>query len=120
MDYYFSTAVCLGVKGGVMDAKSFKISNNKRLVLTWLSLLIMSLMSALLAETSSINTVSGVFVCFVIAMKAQLVIDHLVGLRWAHKRIRRVMLGYFYILPLLISTGIIFPEFIVSITTLGS
>jgi len=102
-----------------MNVKQFNMSENKRLVITWFSLLTMTLISALLAETSSINTVSGVFVCFIIAMKSQLVIDHMVGLRWAHKSIRRVMLSYFYILPLLISIGIIFPNFIVRMTTLG-
>ena len=100
------------------------MSDNKRLLMTWLTLLALTSLSVVLAETSSskalsTNTITGVIVCIIIALKGQLVIDQLVGLRQANRSIRRVMLSYFYILPLLIALGLAFPNIIVSITTLG-
>jgi len=95
------------------------VSSNKLLISVWLVLLFLCAVSALLAETSSINTISSIFVCFIIALKGQLVIDHLMGLRWANSTIRRVMISYFYILSFLIALGILLPEFIVDMTTLG-
>jgi len=98
---------------------------NKRLIFTWLILLMLTLVSVFLVETAtdysiSNNVISGVLVCFVIALKGYLVIDNLIGLRLANKNIRGVMLSYFYVLPLLIALGIIFPDIIVNMTSLGS
>mgnify|MGYP000338321504 FL=1 len=100
------------------------MSDNKRLLMTWLTLLALTSLSVVLAETSSsnalsTNTITGVIVCIIIALKGQLVIDQLVGLRQANRSIRRVMLSYFYIIPLLVALGLVFPNVIVSITTLG-
>ena len=95
------------------------MQSNKCLIITWLALLFCTLLSVLIAETSSINHFTGVFVCFIISLKGQLVIDHLIGLRVANIAIRRVMLSYFYILPLLIALGIVAPNIIVGMTSLG-
>mgnify|MGYP007132384408 FL=1 len=101
------------------------MSDNKRLIITWLGLLALTSLSVFLAETSNAsaitsNTITGIFVCFIVALKGQLVIDHLIGLRFAHRSIRRVMLSYFYILPLLITLGMVFPDAVVSMTSLGN
>jgi len=105
-----------------MSSSCAEKKENKRLIVTWLALLVLTSVSVVLVETAtaysiSSTVISGVLVCFVIALKGQLVIDNLIGLRLANKNIRRVMLSYFYVLPLLIALGIAFPDIIVSMTT---
>ena len=92
--------------------------SDKLLRRAWMLLIGLTLTSALIAE--SVDPTAGVVivVCLVVAIKGQLVIDRLMGLRHAPPVIRGMMLAYFYVLPLLIALALIFPEQLRSLTTL--
>lgn len=85
---------------------------------TWIALILLTLGSAWLAE--SVDPTAGIViaVCLVVAIKGQLVIDRLMGLRHAPPVIRKLMLAYFYVLPVLIALALIFPEPLRRLTTL--
>jgi hypothetical protein len=87
-------------------------SSNKSSSITyiWLVLIGLTLTSAFIAEGTPAHSLSIIFVCFIIVIKGQLVIDRLIGLRLENQKIRWVMLAYFYILPQLFVVGILFPE----------
>ena len=94
------------------------MNNPVTLSLAWVVLILLTLASALIAE--SIDPTAGVVivVCLVVSIKGQLVIDRLMGLRHAPPVIRRMMLAYFYVLPVLIALALIFPESLRRLTTL--
>lgn len=95
------------------------MSTNRLLIFVWLLLLGLTVTSVLMAERPQFGNLSVIIVCTIISLKGQLIIDRLVGLRHANQSIRRVMLGYFYTLPLLIALGVIFPQVLVTLTTLN-
>lgn len=72
-----------------------------------------------MAEKADFTAVSSVLVCVIVALKSRLVIDYLMGLKWAHPRLRNVMLGYFQIIPFLIALGSIRADWIVALTSLN-
>ncbi|MEH6826396.1 MAG: cytochrome C oxidase subunit IV family protein [Motiliproteus sp.] len=92
--------------------------SDKVLQRAWMLLIVLTLASAFIAE--SIDPTAGVVivVCLVVAIKGQLVVDRLMGLRHAPPLIRWMMLAYFYVLPLLIALALIFPEPLRRLTTL--
>ncbi|MFT6914314.1 MAG: hypothetical protein ACJAWL_000610 [Motiliproteus sp.] len=100
-----------------MTDKKIPLSD-KLLRRAWLLLIGLTLTSALLAE--AIDPTAGVVivVCLVVSIKGQLVVDRLMGLRRAPPLIRALMLAYFYVLPVLIALGLIFPEALRRLTTL--
>lgn len=94
------------------------MNNAAALGRAWIALIVLTLGSALVAE--SIDPTAGIViaVCLVVGIKGQLVIDRLMGLRHAPPVIRRLMLAYFYVLPVLIALALIFPETLRRLTTL--
>lgn len=92
---------------------------NRVLVMVWLVLIGCTLVSVGFAEGENLSRLAAVFVCSIAVFKAQLVIDYLIGLKHAHSRIRKVMLGYVYLIPLIIMLGILIPEWIVRLTSLN-
>ncbi len=92
---------------------------NSVLVVVWLVLIACTLVSVGFAEGENLSKLASVFVCAIAVFKAHLVIDYLIGLKYAHPRIRRVMLGYVYLIPLIIMLGILVPEWIVRLTSLN-
>ncbi|MEH6650466.1 MAG: cytochrome C oxidase subunit IV family protein [Motiliproteus sp.] len=94
------------------------MNNAAALGRAWIVLIVLTLISAMVAE--SIDPTAGVViaVCLVVCIKGQLVIDRLMGLRHAPPVIRRLMLAYFYVLPVLIALALIFPEPLRRLTTL--
>lgn len=95
------------------------LPSKKHLVTIWLILLALTLLSVLTAETADFGQISVIIVCVIVTIKGRLVIDEFIGLRHAHPSLRKVMLGYFYLIPLLIVIGVIFPQAIVSLTSLN-
>tara|TARA_R110002072_G_scaffold101568_1_gene223677 strand:+ start:45138 stop:45425 length:288 start_codon:yes stop_codon:yes gene_type:complete len=91
---------------------------NKVLIGVWLVLLLCTLVSVLMAERADFTVISAVLVCVIVVIKSRLVIDYLIGLKFAHPRLRKVMLGYFYLIPLLIAIGAVRPDWIVAMTSL--
>ncbi len=91
---------------------------NRVLISVWLLLLFCTLISVLMAEQADFTAISAVLVCGIVSIKSNLVIDYLIGLKFAHPRLRKVMLGYFYLIPFLIALGSVRPDWIVAITSL--
>jgi caa(3)-type oxidase subunit IV len=92
---------------------------NRILIAVWLLLITCTLVSVGFAEGADLSTLAALFVCSIAVFKAQLVIDYLIGLKHAHPRIRKVMLGYVYLILLIIMLGIVFPDWIVRLTSLN-
>lgn len=84
----------------------------------WWLLIVLTLASALIAESVDLTAGTVILVCLVVAIKGQLVVDRLMGLRHAPAVIRGMMLAYFYVLPVLIALALIFPEPLRRLTTL--
>tara|TARA_R110001592_G_scaffold66678_2_gene204856 strand:+ start:22952 stop:23239 length:288 start_codon:yes stop_codon:yes gene_type:complete len=93
--------------------------DNKVLITVWLVLLLFTLISVLMAEQVDFTALSAVLVCAIVVIKSHLVIDYLIGLKLVHPRLRKVMLGYFYLIPSLIALGAVRPDWIVSMTSLN-
>ena len=87
-----------------------KILSRRKINIVWLILISLTLTSVFVAEQTPEATLSIIAVCFIIAIKGQLVIDRLIGLRFENQKIRAVMLSYFYILPVLFIIGFLFPD----------
>lgn len=85
----------------------------------WLTLLGITVGSALLAESAAPAVWVAVLIGITVGLKGQLVVDRLMGLREAHPLVRRVMLSYFYLLPPLIVLGLAFPDAVARWTTLS-
>ena len=92
---------------------------SRTLIRVWLLLLGLTTISVLLAETGEFSLLSASLVCLVVAFKGRWIVDYFIGLRYANRAIRNVMLGYFYVLPALIILGMLFPQVVVKLTTLG-
>lgn len=92
---------------------------NKVLIGVWLALLFCTLISVFMAERVDFTAFSSVLVCAIVAIKSRLVIDYLIGLKLTHPRLRKVMLGYFQLIPFLIALGSVRPDWIVAITSLN-
>jgi hypothetical protein len=100
LDYHFSIAIRVEVM----------VQTTQKITGVWLVLVSLTLLSIFMAEDDPKLALSITTICFVIAIKGQLVVDKLIGLRYANQKIRKLMLGYFYFLPLLISLAMVFPE----------
>tara|TARA_R110001583_G_scaffold8273_5_gene39820 strand:- start:2062 stop:2364 length:303 start_codon:yes stop_codon:yes gene_type:complete len=95
-----------------------KLLSDKLLWRAWILLIGLTLSTALIAESIDPTAGAVIVVCLVVAIKGQLVVDRLMGLRHAPPLVRGMMLAYFYVLPLLIALGLIFPESLRRLTTL--
>ncbi len=82
-----------------------------RFTLTWVSLIVLTLASAVIAEAGDPSVLAVIFVGVVTTIKGNLVIDQLMGLRSAPQPIRWMMRSYFYIFPpLMVFTLLIRPS----------
>lgn len=93
-------------------------SPNRSLTLTWAALILLTLLSALLAEQEAASATMVLFICLSFAVKGSLVTEYLMGLYQATRSLRSLMLGYFIVLPILIGLAIMFPDLLQRITTL--
>ena len=62
----------------------------------WLRLLVLTLVSASIAETDNVSLWATAFVCGIVIIKATWIIDEFMGLKHAAPLIRRIVKGYFY------------------------
>ena len=81
-------------------------------------LISLTLLSALFADSLDPNSWITLVVCITIMVKGQVIVDIFMGLKTAPKKIRYMMLGYFYVLPPRVAVALIFPEAIETLTTL--
>lgn len=96
--------------------KTFSLS---KLDITWLILMIVTLLNALVAETADPHILITAVICISIAYKGRLVIDNFMELLNANRTIRTLMRSYFYILPVLIFVTDLFSEQLAAISTIS-
>lgn len=84
----------------------------------WLVLMVLTLLSVVVAEQQTAGAIMVLLVCGSFAVKGALVTEKLMGLYSANSNIRWLMLCYFIVLPVLVGTGILFPELVERMTTL--
>ena len=89
-----------------------------RQIFSWLILMGFTLMGAFIAERAESSILIILLICSTVAIKGVVVIEHLMGLRFAMPRIRWMMLSYFFILPSMIALSVLFPEVLVELTSL--
>jgi len=85
---------------------------------SWRLLILITLASALIAETGGATPGLILLICAAVVLKGQLVIDVLMALRTSHRAIRAPMLAYFYVMMPLLALGLLFPEWLERLTTL--
>jgi len=90
-----------------------------KLDLTWLVLMVITLLNALVAETADPHILITAIVCLSIAYKGRLVIDDFMELLNANRTIRTLMRSYFYIIPVLIFVTDLFAEQLAAISTMS-
>ena len=85
---------------------------------SWYLLVALTLSSALIGETTRPEAGLTLFICGTIAIKGQLVMDNLMGIRNSHNGVRIPMRLYFIVLTLLIALAMLFPAQLEQLTTL--
>lgn len=117
MDYDFPFNLRNALKS-LLGGQNYMVKNST-LIAVWLALLLCTFISVMMAEGVNFTKFSAVLVCTIVIIKSHLVVDYLIGLKLAHPRLRKVMLGYFYLIPLLIALGAVRPDWIVAMTSLN-
>ena len=87
-----------------------------KLDITWIILMIITLLNALVAETAEPSIFITGLICISIAYKGRLVIDDFMELLNANKTIRSLMRSYFYIIPALLFLSDLFSEQLANIS----
>jgi Prokaryotic Cytochrome C oxidase subunit IV len=86
---------------------------------TWLILISLTLLGALLGETGHAGWLLTLTVVVLIFVKGSIVIDHYMELRSANQRIRNVLLLFITLVPILIIISFVWGEEIRRLTTLN-
>ncbi len=95
------------------------MNKDRRISFFWILLLLLTLFTTFIAESTTPSDFIVLLVCLTIAVKGRFVMDEMMGLREAIPAIRYTIYSYFILLPLFIALSIIFPEFLASITTIN-
>lgn len=95
-----------------------RMTKLKMIDVLWLLMLIITLISALLAESAEPGFWVTLTMCFAITFKGHMIVDRFMELRNANQTIRNLMNVYFYVLPAMIMLVYLFPESIAKLTTL--
>lgn len=101
-----------------MNALLAKYAVDNQLTIIWLVLMVLTLVSALVAEQNVSGILMVALICFSFAVKGMLVTERLMGLWCSAGPVRWLMLCYFIVLPFLIGLAILFPDLIERLTTL--
>jgi hypothetical protein len=88
----------------------------RRVDRVWLLLVGLTLGSAWLGEAAEAGLAATLAVALLIALKGRLVIDHYMELAGTNRRIRRLMNGYFYVIPGLVVATRVFGDLIARLT----
>ncbi len=73
-----------------------------KMELLWALLIVLTLGSRWLIESSDTNIVTALIICVLITFKGQIVIDYFIGLKRGNRPLRYLMRLYFYLIPLLV------------------
>lgn len=90
-----------------------------KLDLSWLILMAITMLNAMVAETAEPHIFITLLVCVSIAYKGRLVIDDFMELLHANRTIRTLMRSYFYVIPMLIFVTDLFSEQLAAISKLS-
>ncbi|RDH86823.1 MAG: thiosulfate reductase [endosymbiont of Escarpia spicata] len=91
---------------------------NKSIDSIWIQLMLLTLLSAFIAEAADTGLAVIIIVAVTIGYKGRMIVDHFMELINANRYIRASMRLYFYVIPLMIVLAYLFPEAIVRMTTL--
>lgn len=92
---------------------------NKTINYIWIILMLLTIGSALIAESADPSKLITIVIALSIAFKGRMVLDRFMELRNANRYIRASMNIYFYVIPLLIVVVHLFPEAIAELTKLN-
>ncbi|WP_432473585.1 cytochrome C oxidase subunit IV family protein [Amphritea sp. HPY] len=92
---------------------------NRSIHVVWLLLMLITLGSALLAESGETNLFITLLIALSVLLKGRLVVERLMELRSANRYIRFAMNFYFYVVPALIVLVYLVPDQLASMTTLS-
>ena len=95
-----------------------KISAEKRVNQLWILLVVLTLLSAYMAEQQGSSLVNISIMAVVLALKGRIIVDYFMELKTAHPLLRSLMRVYFYVIPTLIILVYLFADSIASWTTL--
>jgi len=92
---------------------------NRSIHVVWLLLMLITIGSALLAESGETNLLITLLIALSVLLKGRLVVERLMELRSANRYIRFAMNFYFYVVPTLIVLVYLIPDQLASMTTLS-
>jgi len=84
----------------------------------WLTLILLTLFSAYMAERATPGLTSACIMAIVLAAKGRIIVDYFMELKEAHLVLRALMRIYFYVIPALIILVYLFPQQIAKWTSL--
>ena len=93
--------------------------SNKTINYIWIVLMLLTIGSALIAESADPSKLITIVIALSIAFKGRMVLDRFMELRNANRYIRASMNIYFYVIPLMIVVVHLFPEAIAELTKLN-
>lgn len=91
----------------------------KKLDIVWGGLMVITLLNTFVAETAQQNHFITGIICFSIAFKGRLVIDHFMELNNANSNIRNLVRSYFYFFPMLVFVCDVFAQQLAALTTVS-
>lgn len=86
--------------------------------ISWLILMVITLLNALVAETAEPHLLITAIICFSIAYKGRRIMDYFMELNHANATIQKFMRAYFYVFPALIFLADLFTEELAALTAL--
>ncbi len=98
---------------------SFIMPSSRILDCVWLVLLVITISTALIAESAEPSLTTTLIISIAIAVKGRLVIDYLMALKNANPTIKKMMRAYFYVIPLMIVWVYLFPDTLARWTSLS-
>ena len=94
------------------------MKSSRALDYIWLLLMAITIMNAMIAESTTTGAAITVLIAISVAFKGHMVVDHFMGLKGANRYLRSWMNAYFYVIPAMIIIVYVFPETIAQWTSL--
>jgi hypothetical protein len=83
----------------------------ERIFITWLALIILTLLSLLVTESHTPTVWTTFIVCLVVLLKTRMVMDHFMGLKHASRITRWIMNSYVYVMTLLVGFSAAYSQY---------
>jgi len=95
-----------------------KMTQKKHIDILWLTLIVLTLFSAYMAEQVTPGLKSVTIMALVLAIKGRIIVDYFMELKNSNVILRTLMQVYFYVIPALIILVYLFPQQIAEWTKL--